>query len=138
MEGPAMAKSSDTRSGTKRTRALHRLTAKQVGTLPGGAHHDGGGLYLLVDDGSRSWAFRYSFDGKEKRIGLGSAANVSLADARDTARSYRALVATGTDPKAQREADRTATQSIAAVRSSPATRCARDGPCRQRGASRPD
>jgi hypothetical protein len=43
---------------TKRSHALHRLTAKEVTTLPEGTYHDGGGLYLLADAREKARARR--------------------------------------------------------------------------------
>jgi hypothetical protein len=47
---------------------------------------DGGGLYLVVTPaGSMSWVLRRVVKGRRCDLGLGSAALVSLADARDEA-----------------------------------------------------
>lgn len=44
---------------------------------------DGQGMYLEVrPNGSKLWFLKYRIDGKEKRLGLGSFADVSLADTR--------------------------------------------------------
>ena len=72
----------------------------------------GEGLYLLVKPNhSRLWRFRYSFAGKEKLIGLGayepgSANHVSLAEAKERQREAKALLRTGTDPSAARQAQK--------------------------------
>jgi Arm DNA-binding domain len=50
-----------------------------------GYYADGGGLYLQVTDGGRSWVFRYSRAGKRRDMGLGPLDLVSLAGARDKA-----------------------------------------------------
>lgn len=82
------------------TRALHRLTARQVATLKAGRHGDGGGLYLRVSDvGARSWSFIATKNGKRSEIGLGAAALVSLATARRIAADMRNAVAAGEDPR---------------------------------------
>lgn len=48
-----------------------------------GKYADGGGLYLIVTGPtSRSWAYRYWKDGKERWHGLDSFKDVSLKDAR--------------------------------------------------------
>lgn len=45
---------------------------------------DGGGLYLRVHPtGSKSWLFRYVFEGERKRMTLGSYPSMSLAEARE-------------------------------------------------------
>jgi integrase len=56
---------------------------------------DGGNLYL--QDGS-AWVFRYERDGRERFMGLGSALDVTLAEARDRARDARRLLARAVDP----------------------------------------
>jgi integrase len=66
---------------------------------------DGGGLYLeLQPNGGKWWRLKYRIDGKEKRIGLGTYPEVSLADARKRRDESRALVAAGTDPSEARKA----------------------------------
>ena len=62
---------------------------------------DGGGLWLDVRAANRAaWVFRYALRGVSHEVGLGSCSDVSLAAARDTAVSYRALTAKGIDPLA--------------------------------------
>lgn len=88
-------------------KSVNRLSARQVQTLPVGKHHDGGGLYLqVVESGARTWLFRYMLNGKQRWIGLGSALNVRLAEAREKALEYRRLHADGIDPKAYRDKER--------------------------------
>jgi integrase len=81
---------------------LNKLTALRVTKAKPGMHADGGGLYLRVGasgaKGAKSWIFRYSVDGKERYLGLGSAASVKLAQARKLAANARALRAEGKDP----------------------------------------
>lgn len=75
-----------------------------------GLHGDGGNLYLQVSVGPagnlrRSWIFRYELKGRKPRdMGLGSINDVTLAEARETARQYRKLVKEGIDPIAERDA----------------------------------
>lgn len=60
---------------------------------------DGGGLYLQVRGlTSKSWIFRYRFDGREREMGLGSLNDVTLAEARDLALEARRLRNSGQDP----------------------------------------
>lgn len=94
------------------SRALNRLTARQVATLGPGYHGDGGGLYLQVTAaGSRSWIFRYR-DGKRLRdMGLGSARDVTLQQARAEAAKARQQRAAGLDPIAARDAERLAAKA---------------------------
>lgn len=88
-------------------KSVNRLSARQVQTLPVGKHHDGGGLYLqVVESGARTWLFRYMLNGKQRWIGLGSALNVTLKEAREKALEYRRLHAEGIDPKAYRDRER--------------------------------
>ena len=50
-----------------------KLSAVEVSKAKGLAVlHDGGGLYLRVSPtGSKSWVFRFQFDGKRRDMGLG-------------------------------------------------------------------
>lgn len=68
-----------------------------------GRYCDGGGLYLVVQpSGSKSWVCRVQKDGTRRDFGLGSAALVSLADARERARDTRRQMDMGLDPVAER------------------------------------
>jgi integrase len=70
---------------------------------------DGGGLYLRADpSGAKSWVFRYAIAGRQRDFGLGSAADFSLAEARDRALAARKLVADGQDPIEAKKAKRRA------------------------------
>lgn len=109
-----------------RSRAIHRLTARQVETAAvGGTYPDGGGLYLRVSaTGSRKWELRYKSPATGKRVdmGLGSANKgyVSLATARELAAGVREMVAKGLDPIAQRESEK-AEQAAEAAKVAPKT-----------------
>jgi integrase len=88
------------------------LTAKRVErTKRPGRYRDGtvkGLLLQISDSGAKSWVLRYMLDGRERMMGLGSAADFSLKEARDRARSARQLLADGVDPldaKLQRKAE---------------------------------
>jgi integrase len=90
-----------------------RLTARTVATMKKpGRHADGGNLYLTISKTgaglSRRWTFLYKLNGKQREAGLGPAAVVTLAEAREKAAGYRSLLAKGIDPldakKAHREA----------------------------------
>jgi integrase len=73
------------------------------------------GLALQVTaTGARSWVLRLSLAGKQREMGLGSFPSVTLAEAREKARAYRAQVQTGDDPIARRVA---AVSAAAAERS---------------------
>jgi len=82
-------------------RALNKLTARSVAALTApGRHSDGGGLYLSISpDGSRRrWVFMFRFGGRQKELGLGPVASVSLAQAREKAREARGMVQQGINP----------------------------------------
>lgn len=84
-------------------RHLNRLTAAEVMNAGPGWLSDGGGLFLRADDeGRRRWIFRYTFGGKKKEMGLGSADAVTLANARAQAKQHREMVTAGRDPLAER------------------------------------
>ncbi len=67
-------------------RKINRLSARTVATVTKpGRHADGGNLYLSVSPtGAKSWVFMFRWHGGTKELGLGSARDVPLADARDT------------------------------------------------------
>lgn len=68
-----------------------------------GMHGDGGNLWLQVTDGGRSWVFRYRWGEKQREMGLGSTAEVTLAEARGRAVICRRLVRAGIiDPISRR------------------------------------
>ena len=80
-------------------RGNRKLTARAAATLKPGRHGDGDGLYLIVSpSGARKWVYRFTFDGRVTETGLGSAAVVTLAEARDKAQAARKLRDTGEDP----------------------------------------
>ncbi|MGO9672710.1 MAG: tyrosine-type recombinase/integrase [Methylocella sp.] len=90
-------------------RGINRLPAsfKRLGP---GMHCDGGNLYLQVtlgaaDNRRASWIFRYALKGRKPRdMGLGSADDVTLSEARETAREYRNHIRQGIDPIGRRDA----------------------------------
>jgi integrase len=99
---------------------LHRLTAKGALALGAGQHGDGGGLWLFKTAPDKgSWVFRYS----GKNMGLGSMSVVSLSEARDRAHACRVQLAAGIDPRAKRDADRTAAK-VTAVKAITFDECA--------------
>jgi integrase len=81
-------------------RGYGRLKHKQVEQLSKrGLYGDGGGLYLQVaKGGSKSWLFRFKSDGRSRWHVLGSARDVSLADARIKATDARRVRLNGGDP----------------------------------------
>jgi hypothetical protein len=86
-------------------KAMPGLTARKVQTLKeAGMHGDGGGLYLHVSaNGAKSWILRTVVYGRRRDLGLGSVSVVTLAEARDKARSYRKVARDGGDPAAIRK-----------------------------------
>jgi integrase len=88
------------------------LTAKRVErTRQPGRYRDGliKGLYLQISDvGAKSFVLRYERHGKERMMGLGSASEFSLKEARERARQARQLLADGVDPLASKHAERQA------------------------------
>jgi integrase len=85
-----------------------KLNVKQVQSIIAGRdakprryYGDGGGLWLAVskrDDAGKpvaaSYVYRFMLDGKSREMGIGSAWDVKLAHARDTAKEYRERVKT--------------------------------------------
>lgn len=87
------------------SRPTNRLSARAVQNARSGYHCDGAGLYLLVTHaGTASWVFRYTLRGRKREMGLGSAADFSLAQARERAAAQRRLLADGIDPIEARRA----------------------------------
>lgn len=65
---------------------------------------DGGGLALRVkESGAAAWVYRYMESGRSFEMGLGSLSAVSIAKAREKARSIRAQRAEGVDPLKERK-----------------------------------
>jgi integrase len=83
-----------------------KLTARKVATAKPGKYSDGGNLHLIVSEtGARKWVLRFTWRGRAKEMGLGSAAGVPLADAREKAASARRQIAQGQDPIDERKRD---------------------------------
>lgn len=80
----------------------HKLKASQIGKpKKPGMQNDGAGLYLRTSKTfSQSWVFRYRRHGKLIDVGLGSAADVKLSEARAMAEIGRQANRAGRDPKA--------------------------------------
>jgi integrase len=77
-----------------------RLTAIAVAKKRDrGLYADGSGLYLQVaGSGARSWIYRFMLDGRPRWMGLGSANDIALAEARIRAAECRKTRADGKDP----------------------------------------
>lgn len=79
------------------------LMALKVKNAKPSRHTDGRGLCLLVkDSGARTWVLRMQKDGRRRDYGLGSAQEVTLAEAREAAAALRRKVRNGEDPIAER------------------------------------
>ena len=68
---------------------------------------DAQGLYLeLSPAGGKWWRLKYRFEGKEKRLSLGTYPETTLAVARGKRDAARALLRTGVDPSAERKEEK--------------------------------
>lgn len=106
-------------------RVLGKLTSRRVQTAkPKGKRRalflsDGGNLNLQVTLGDagnvrRSWVFLYQIDGVKRAMGLGPTHTLSLAEAREKARSLRQKLLDGVDPLQAKEAAKQAKLAEAA------------------------
>lgn len=70
---------------------------------------DGEGMYLEVTpSGGKWWRFKYRFDGKQKRISLGTYPDTGLKEAREKRQEARRQLAAGIDPGESRKAQKAA------------------------------
>lgn len=82
------------------------LTTRKVETAKPGKYSDGGNLYLIVaPSGSRKWVLRFTWRGRAKEMGLGSAVSVPLAHAREKAAGARRKISQGFNPIEERKRD---------------------------------
>src|ERR1700730_18004907 len=73
------------------------------------------GLYLQIfPSGKASWAFRYRFGGRTRKLTIGASPEIGLKDARDLARAAHLQIANGEDPGAIKRAARTDTKVLPA------------------------
>jgi integrase len=93
------------------------LTQKRIEKLTApGRYGDGHGLYLQVQSRTnKSWLFRYTFNGRERFMGLGPLHTIDLEEARERARQARKALLDGADPLAVRSAE-TAQRALEAAR----------------------
>jgi integrase len=84
------------------------LSAAKVKSLKApGDYLDGRGLYLQVrSETSKSWLLKYSMDKRAREMGLGSALDFSLKEAREERDALRKLIKRGIDPLELRKAER--------------------------------
>jgi Arm DNA-binding domain len=101
----------------KMARISQVLNPGELKSLGEGEHCDGGGLYLRVTGmGGRSWIVKYQWAKKQEKMGIGSLADVGLAEARKKAKKIREQARDGINPKLHRE------QVSASARSAPCSR----------------
>lgn len=85
-------------------RLLNKLSALAVRSATAGKYSDGGGLWLYKrEDGGGQWVLRVTVHGRRREMGLGSASDVSLREAREAADRYRAMVRENIDPIKERD-----------------------------------
>ena len=84
-----------------------KLTAKFIENVSeAGKYYDQHGLFLHVrPSGAKKWLQRYTFQGRRREIGLGSAKIVSVATARRNAHQNLVLVSEGIDPIEDKKQD---------------------------------
>jgi hypothetical protein len=76
--------------------------------------YDAGGLFLIVSPrGGKWWRLRYTLDGKEKVISLGTYPAVSLKRARAARDEARAVISSGVHPSASKKSDPDTFESVA-------------------------
>jgi integrase len=92
------------------------LSAAKVKAIKApGDYLDGRGLYLQVrSETSKSWLLKYSMDKRAREMGLGSAFDFSLAEAREQRDTLRKLIKRGIDPLEQRAVEKQAKKLEAA------------------------
>jgi integrase len=86
----------------------NKLTALEVKKdLKQGLYGDGHGLYLQVSSfDTKAWVFRFTIDGRPRKMGLGPLHTVSLAEARRRAAEARLKAHDGIDPIEDKQAQR--------------------------------
>ena len=86
-----------------------KITAKFVENITAaGKYYDQHGMFLHVrPSGAKKWLQRYTFNGRRREIGLGSAKIVSVATARKKAYQNLVLVSDGIDPIENNKQDKT-------------------------------
>jgi integrase len=97
-------------------RTLNRLSTLKVSRAKRpGLYADGGGLYLRVaDGGSKQWIYRYVTNGRCRDMGIGPVHVLTLAEARERARTASKLRLDGIDPIAYKHEQRGAAIAAAA------------------------
>jgi len=92
---------------------MGKLSARGVATAQPGRYGDGAGLWLHVaPGGGKKWVYRFTFNGRVRETGLGSASVVGLGEAREKAQEARLLVARGIDPIEAKKAAKAAATTV--------------------------
>lgn len=69
------------------------------------------GLFVLIQpSGGKLWRFKYRFDGREKKLAIGTYPVIGLAEARRRRDQARELIAAGKDPSRERLREKLRTQ----------------------------
>src|SRR5882757_2549990 len=86
---------------------IDKLSAAKIKAIKTpGDFLDGRGLYLQVrSETSKSWLLKYSINKRAREMGLGSAFDFGLSDAREMRDKYRKLLGQGIDPIQHRTAE---------------------------------
>jgi integrase len=72
---------------------------------------DAFGLFVLIQpSGGKLWRFKYRFDGREKKLAIGTYPVINLAEARRRRDQARELLAAGKDPSRERQREKLRTQ----------------------------
>jgi integrase len=111
-----------TNISAKRFTAAHLNALKPAATRRDISDPAVAGLVLRVlTTGTKSWLFRFNWNGKATRISLGTFPTLGLAEARELALKNREWLNKGIDPR--RAVDRNARLSVRASTSRPAPAC---------------
>lgn len=97
---------------------MGKLTALAIKSASqAGRHQDGDGLQLLVKPGgAKSWVLRIQANGKRRDIGLGSASQVTLREAREKADELKRMYRKGADPLQERRTAKAAAAELPTFR----------------------
>ena len=72
---------------------------------------DAFGLFVLIQpSGGKLWRFKYRFDGREKKLAIGTYPVIGLAEARRRRDQARELLAAGKDPSRERQREKLRSQ----------------------------
>ncbi|MEW8006351.1 MAG: tyrosine-type recombinase/integrase, partial [gamma proteobacterium symbiont of Ctena orbiculata] len=86
---------------------IYKLSERKIKHAAPGTYADGGGLTLRVSKNhQKRWSLRFTYDGKQHEIGLGSLRDLNLEQARAISGKYRGLAKEGIDPRIARAQER--------------------------------